>query len=68
MTTQMTTAQTFAALPPITMETSSPANPLKGVLVTVFALKIVIAAFLIATVSLSPPVAAEAHNTTLASN
>lgn len=68
MTTQTMTAQTFAALPPIRMETSSPANPLKGLLVTVFALKIVVAAFLIATVSLAPPVSAGTPYTTLASN
>jgi hypothetical protein len=68
MTTQTMTAQTFAALPPIRMETSSPANPLKVVLVTVFVLKIVVAAFLIATVSLAPPVSADARYMTVASN
>ncbi len=68
MTTPTMSAQTFAALPPITMETSSPANPLRSLLVTVFALKIVVAAFLIATVSLAPPVVADAHYMTLASN
>lgn len=68
MTTQTMTVQTFAALPPITTETSSRANPLRNLLVTVFALKIVVAAFLIATVSLAPPVAADAPYTTLASN
>lgn len=49
-------AQTFDALPPISARTELPANPLKGVLVTVFALKIVVAAFLVGTVSLAPPV------------
>ncbi|WP_105430147.1 hypothetical protein [Neorhizobium sp. T6_25] len=68
MTTQTMTAQTFADLPPIRMETTTAANPLKSVLVTVFVLKIAIAAFLIATVSLAPPVSANAHSTTLASN
>ncbi|CAN7405256.1 hypothetical protein [Neorhizobium tomejilense] len=61
-------AQTFSALPPIRMETPGAANPLRSVLVTVFVLKIAIAAFLIATVSLAPPVSANAHYTTLASN
>ncbi|MCJ9753385.1 hypothetical protein MOV61_21940 [Neorhizobium sp. BETTINA12A] len=68
MTTQTMTAQTFAALPPIRMETSSPSHPLKSLLMTVFVLKILVAAFLIATVSLAPPVSADAHYTTLASN
>jgi len=60
------TAQTFNALPPITLEDAPPANPLKGVLLTVFTLKIVVAAFLIATVSLAPPVSAEASYMTVA--
>ncbi|WP_105435700.1 hypothetical protein [Neorhizobium tomejilense] len=67
-TTQTFSAQTFSALPPIRMETSGAANPLRSVLVTVFVLKIAIAAFLIATVSLAPPVSANTHYTTLASN
>lgn len=67
-TTQTFSAQTFSALPPIRMETPGAANPLRSVLVTVFVLKIAIAAFLIATVSLAPPVSANAHYTTLASN
>jgi hypothetical protein len=62
------TAQTFSAIPPIRIEAASPANPLKSVLVTVFALKIVIAAFLIATVSLAPPVSAESRYMTVVSN
>ncbi|MEN3148306.1 hypothetical protein ABCW43_13380 [Neorhizobium sp. IRAMC:178] len=68
MTNPTATAQTFTALPPIRMETSNAANPLRSVLVTVFVLKITIAAFLIATVSLAPPVSTNAHYTTLASN
>jgi hypothetical protein len=68
VTAQTFTTQTFSALPPIRMETSGVANPLRSVLVTVFVLKIAIAAFLIATVSLAPPVSANAHYTTLASN
>ncbi|MBP1844685.1 hypothetical protein J2046_002952 [Rhizobium petrolearium] len=55
------TARTFSALPPIKMETAAPANPLRGVLVTVFALKIVVCAFLLATVSLAPPVSVDAR-------
>ncbi|MGK6312409.1 hypothetical protein [Neorhizobium sp. DT-125] len=53
------TAQTFSALPPITPEARAPANPLKGVLITVFALKIAVAAFLLATVSLTPPLSVD---------
>ncbi|CAN7402437.1 hypothetical protein [Neorhizobium sp. LjRoot104] len=68
MTSPTMTSQTFAALPPMTMETSNPVNPLKSVLVMVFALKIVVAAFLIATVSLAPPVSAGLPYTTVASN
>lgn len=49
------TIQTFSALPPIEMEPAAPANPLKGVLITVFTLKIIVAVFLLATVSLAPP-------------
>lgn len=49
------TAQTFSALPPIAAEAKAPANPLKGVLITVFTLKIAVSAFLLATVSLAPP-------------
>ena len=60
-------AQTFDALPPISTRTELPANPLKGVLVTVFALKIVVAAFLLATVSLAPPVNADESYVSVAS-
>lgn len=60
------TAQTFSALPPISMEAKVPANPLKGVLVTVFTLKIAVAAVLLATVSLAPPVNADARYMTVA--
>lgn len=60
------TAQTFNSIPPITLEATPPSNPLKGVLLTVFTLKVVVAVFLIATVSLAPPVSAEASYMTVA--
>lgn len=41
--------------------TSGSSNPLRAVLVTVFTLKLVVAAFLVATVSLAPPVSAESR-------
>lgn len=62
------TTRTFSALPPITMETAAPANPLRGLLVTVFALKIAVCAFLLATVSLAPPVSVDARFATVADN
>ena len=65
--THQATAQTFAALPPITTE-ATPANPLRSVLVTVFTLKIIVSAFLLATVSLAPPVSADDHYTVVAAN
>ncbi len=50
--------QTYSALPPIVIETSKP-HPLRAVFVTVLALKVLVGAFLLATVSLAPPVAAD---------
>jgi hypothetical protein len=64
-------AQTFTSLPPLTMQaTKTSANPLKNVMITVFTLKIVVSAFLLATVSLAPPVSADQSYmaNTLASN
>ena len=66
MTMQAMTAKTFSAMPPITMEATSEAHPLKSVLITVFTLKIVVAAFLLATVSLAPPVTASERYMTVA--
>ncbi len=59
-------AQTFSALPPIKADAVAAENPLKGVLVTVFTLKIIVTAFLLTTVSLAPPVAADETYNTLA--
>ncbi|WP_105370261.1 hypothetical protein [Neorhizobium huautlense] len=59
-------AQTFSALPPMKTDAVAAGNPLKGVLVTVFTLKIIVSAFLLATVSLAPPVAANENYKTLA--
>jgi len=53
------TTQTFSALPPIKMEAAAPANPLRAVLIVVFTLKITVAVFLLATVSLAPPLSPE---------
>ncbi|MFB9948059.1 hypothetical protein ACFFP0_04320 [Rhizobium puerariae] len=64
MTARPMTIQTFSALPPITMEPVAPANPLRGVLVTVFTLKIIVSVFLLATVSLAPPVSSDLQYTT----
>lgn len=50
--------QTYAALPPITMDKPKP-HPLRSVFVTVIALKLVVCAFLLANASLAPPVAAD---------
>jgi hypothetical protein len=63
------TAHTYSAMPPIELNRSSePAHPLRPVFITVIALKIVVSAFLLATVSLAPPVSAEARYMTVASN
>lgn len=63
------TAQTFSDLPPILANAEAPANPLKSVLITVFTLKVVVAAFLITTVSLAPPITAgEQYMTVAAAN
>ncbi|WP_105384104.1 hypothetical protein [Neorhizobium alkalisoli] len=59
-------AQTFSALPPIRTDAVAAENPLKGVLVTVFTLKIIVTVFLLATVSLAPPVVADETYKTLA--
>ena len=59
-------AQTFSALPHMKTDAVAAENPLKGVLVTVFTLKIIVSAFLLATVSLAPPVAANENYKTLA--
>ena len=59
-------AQTFSALPPMKTDAVAAENSLKGVLVTVFTLKIIVSAFLLATVSLAPPVAANENYKTLA--
>ncbi|MFN7026051.1 MAG: hypothetical protein ACK4QP_16355 [Pseudorhizobium sp.] len=40
-------------------EGSAPSHPLRPVFVTVLAAKVVVAAFLLATVSMAPPVSAE---------
>jgi hypothetical protein len=50
--------QTYTSLPPITIEAPQ-AHPLRPVFVTVLALKLAVGAFLLATVSLAPPVAAD---------
>ena len=68
MTTSTMTGPTFSAIPPIGAEKTNAANPLKGVLITVFTLKIAVAAFLLATVSLAPPVNAESSYMTAAIN
>lgn len=52
--------QTYAALPPITMDKPKP-HPLRAVFVTVITLKLVVCAFLLANASLAPPVAADAR-------
>jgi hypothetical protein len=59
-------AQTFSDLPPIRTDAVVVENPLKGVLVTVFTLKIIVTVFLLGTVSLAPPVAADETYKTLA--
>jgi hypothetical protein len=60
-------AHTYAAMPPIEMASSSTtAHPLRPVFVTVITLKIVVSAFLLATVSLAPPVSAETRYMTVA--
>lgn len=61
------TAHTYSAMPPIQMS-SAPAHPLRPVFITVIALKITIAAVLLATVSLAPPLSAESRYMTVASN
>ncbi|AXV15858.1 hypothetical protein CYG48_09195 [Neorhizobium sp. SOG26] len=66
MTTSTMNGPTFAAMPPIGAEKANAAHPLKGVLITVFTVKIAVAAFLLATVSLAPPVNAEASYMTAA--
>ena len=65
MPAKTTTVQTFPAVPAIVME-AAPANPLKGLVITVFTLKIAVAAFLLATVSLAPPVSADIRYTVAA--
>ncbi|TWF54540.1 hypothetical protein [Neorhizobium alkalisoli] len=63
------TAHTYSAIPPIELNRSNEtAHPLRPVFITVIALKIVVSAFLIATVSLAPPVSAETRYMTVASN
>jgi hypothetical protein len=53
-------AHTYSAMPPIELNTTkTEAHPLRPVFITVIALKVVVSAFLLATVSLAPPVAAE---------
>ncbi len=66
MTTETIKVQTFDPIPPIMMERRSPANPLKGLMITVFSVKIVVAAFLLATVSLAPPVSADTYDVAVA--
>ena len=52
-------AQTYSAIPAIQMETAkTSAHPLRPVFVTVIAVKLAVSAFLLATVSLAPPVSA----------
>jgi hypothetical protein len=54
------TAHTYSAIPAIQLETTkAEAHPLRPVFVTVLTLKIAVAAFLLGTVSLAPPVSAE---------
>jgi hypothetical protein len=50
--------QTYPSLPPITIDAPKP-HPLRAVFVTVLTMKLVVCAFLLATVSLAPPVAAD---------
>jgi hypothetical protein len=50
--------QTYSSIPPITVATVKP-HPLRAVFVTVLTLKLAVCAFLLATVSLAPPVAAD---------
>lgn len=54
---QTCSAQTYSALPPITMPQSKP-HPLRAVFVTVITLKLAVCALLLATASLAPPVEA----------
>lgn len=62
------TAQTYTAMPPITLEDKPQAHPLRTVFVTVLSAKILIAALLVANVSLAPPMTQEHSYMTLASN
>ena len=59
------TAQTFNAIPPIRMQATASSNPLKSVMITVFTLKVAVAAVLLATVSLAPPLSADGSYTTV---
>jgi hypothetical protein len=62
-------AYTYSAMPAIQLERSAaPAHPLRAVFVTVIALKIAVSVFLLATVSLAPPVSAGERYMTVAAN
>ncbi|RWX78612.1 hypothetical protein EPK99_08400 [Neorhizobium lilium] len=62
------TAHTYSAIPAIELKSPSvPAHPLRPVFVTVIALKVAVSVFLLATVSLAPPVAAEGTYMSVAS-
>ncbi|WP_117193693.1 hypothetical protein [Rhizobium terrae] len=67
MTSPTLTVPTFSDMPPITTGKPDSGNPLKGLLITVFTLKVVVAAFLLATVSLAPPYIADQRHAIVAS-
>jgi hypothetical protein len=61
-------AITFEAMPPIKAQTDRGArHPLHSVFVTVLTVKLLVAAVLVATVSLAPPVSGEHSYVTMAS-
>ncbi len=61
-------AHTYQAIPAIELDAAqAPAHPLRPVFVTVIALKVAVSVFLLATVSLAPPVAAETSYQSIAS-
>ncbi len=62
------TAQTYSAIPAIELQPAqAPAHPLRPVFVTVIALKLVVSVFLLANVSLAPPIATDVSYMTVAS-
>jgi hypothetical protein len=62
------TAQTYSAIPAIELEPArAPTHPLRPVFVTVIALKLAVSVFLLANVSLAPPIATDAQYMSVAS-